>query len=80
MSDTVKGFEPFFNSDSKVLILGSFPSVKSREQSFYYGNPRNAFWRILANFFGEEEPLTLPDKKDFLTRRKIALSDIVAES
>lgn len=79
MSTLVHGFEPFYSNDSKVLILGSFPSVKSREQSFYYGNPRNAFWRILANFFGEKEPLTLPDKKDFLTRRKIALWDIVTE-
>lgn len=79
MSSIVHGFEPFYNADSKVLILGSFPSVKSREQSFYYGNTRNAFWRILANFFGEEVPLTLPEKKDFLIRRKIALWDIVTE-
>ena len=79
MSSTVHGFEPFYNSDSKVLILGSFPSVKSRELSFYYGNPRNAFWRILANFFGEQTPLTVQGKKDFLIRRKIALWDIVTE-
>ena len=79
MSTLVQGFEPFYSSDSKVLILGSFPSVKSREQGFYYGNPRNALWRILANFFGEQTPLTIPDKKDLLIRRKIALWDIVTE-
>ncbi|MGN1373083.1 MAG: DNA-deoxyinosine glycosylase [Candidatus Coproplasma sp.] len=77
--ERLKGFQPFYNGDSKVLILGSFPSVKSREQSFYYGNPRNAFWRILATFFMEQTPLTLEEKKDFLSRHKIALWDVVEE-
>lgn len=79
MNDKVIGFAPFFHSDSKVLILGSFPSVKSREQSFYYGHPQNAFWRIVTTFFGEDKPLTVEDKKAFLLRNKIALWDIVTE-
>lgn len=79
MSELIKGFEPYFNGESRVLILGSFPSVKSREQSFYYGHPQNAFWRILATFFGGDKPLTVEDKKAFLARNKIALWDIVTE-
>ncbi|MDE7084164.1 MAG: DNA-deoxyinosine glycosylase, partial [Clostridia bacterium] len=79
MSGLIKGFEPFYNGDSRVLILGSFPSVKSREQSFYYGHPQNAFWRILSAFFGEDKPLTVEDKKAFLSKNKIALWDIVTE-
>lgn len=77
--DTVQGFDPFFDGGSRVLILGSFPSVKSREQNFYYSNPRNAFWRILSSFFGECEPQTVGQKKEFLSRHNIALWDIVAE-
>ncbi|MDE5789009.1 MAG: DNA-deoxyinosine glycosylase [Clostridia bacterium] len=79
MKDKVVGFAPFFHSDSKVLILGSFPSVKSRAVEFYYGNPQNAFWRIVSSFFGEPLPRSIEDKKDFLTRNKIALWDIVTE-
>ena len=75
----VKGFEPFFTAQSKLLILGSFPSVKSRAQNFYYGNPQNAFWRILSNFFKESEPKTVEDKKSFLDLHNIALWDIVTE-
>lgn len=77
--DRIKGFEPFYNENSRVLILGSFPSVKSRQQRFYYGNPRNAFWRILAAFFKEQTPISLDEKKDFLIRNKIALWDVVEE-
>lgn len=79
MGDKVTGFAPYYNLDSKVLILGSFPSVKSRAVDFYYGNPQNAFWRIVSTFFGERVPVSVQDKKDFLTRNKIALWDIVTE-
>lgn len=79
MSGLVKGFAPFYDGASRVLILGSFPSVKSREQSFYYGHPQNAFWRILSTFFGEDKPLTVEKKKAFLLRNKVALWDIVTE-
>ena len=79
MTELVKGFEPFFDKDSRVLILGSFPSVKSRKQNFYYGNPQNAFWRIISGFFGEEIPDTVESKKSLLSRHNIALWDIVTE-
>lgn len=79
MSGLVKGFAPFYDGESRVLILGSFPSVKSRERQFYYGHPQNAFWRILSTFFGEDKPLTVDEKKAFLLRNKVALWDIVTE-
>ncbi len=77
MSGKIAGFEPFYNADSRLLILGSFPSVKSRQQNFYYGNPQNAFWRILSSFFGQPIPGDVEEKKEFLTLNKIALWDIV---
>lgn len=70
------GFPPVFNKNSKVLILGSFPSVKSREISFYYGNKQNRFWKTVCGFFGEEIPSNIDEKKDFLLRNGIALWDI----
>lgn len=79
MSERVTGFPPFADDKSEVLILGSFPSVKSRAQSFYYGNPQNAFWRIVASYFNEQTPKTLEDKQSLLRRRHIALWDIVTE-
>lgn len=74
-----KGFEPCFNSDAEILVLGSFPSVKSRENAFYYGNPQNRFWRLTAEIFGVDIPLTVDEKKEFLYAHKIALWDIVTE-
>ncbi len=65
---------PFYNPDSKVLILGSFPSVKSREEGFYYAHPQNRFWKVLANIFNEE----ITDKKAFLKKHQIALFDVCA--
>ena len=79
MSEIKKGFEPFYNSDSRLLVLGSFPSVKSRQTEFYYGNPQNRFWKTVAEFFGEAPPVSLEDKKQFLLRRRIALWDVVTE-
>lgn len=73
------GFEPFFDSDSEILILGSFPSVKSRETDFYYGNKQNRFWRTLATIFNCAVPTTNEEKKLFLAKYKIALWDIVVE-
>ena len=70
------GFAPVFNKDSKLLILGSFPSVKSREIAFYYGNKQNRFWRTVCGFFQEDVPESIEGKKEFLLRRKIALWDI----
>ncbi len=73
------GFGPVFDSESRVLILGSFPSVKSREINFYYGNKQNRFWKTVCGFFGEEVPEDTEGKKEFLLRRNIALWDIVEE-
>ncbi len=72
------GFEPVYNEHSKVLILGSFPSVKSREISFYYGNKQNRFWKMLCRYFGEEIPPSVEGKKDFLLRRNVALWDMIS--
>ena len=77
MTERVYGFEPFVRADSRLLILGSFPSVKSRQQNFYYGNRQNAFWRILSTFFKCHMPDTVVDKMTFLAEHRIALWDIV---
>ena len=79
MSELVQGFDPVYDKDSKVLILGSFPSVKSRRVEFYYGNPQNRFWRVVCSYFGESIPESTESKREFLKRRNIALWDIVTE-
>ncbi len=71
--------EPVYNSESRILILGSFPSVKSRETEFFYGHPRNRFWRVLADIFEEELPETVEEKKRFLLRNHIAVWDVIQE-
>lgn len=70
-------FGPVWNEESRILILGSFPSVKSREQGFYYGHPQNRFWRLLAFLFEEEAPQSIEDKKEFLLQHHIALWDVI---
>lgn len=70
-------FPPVFDENSRILILGSFPSVKSREQQFYYGHPQNRFWKILAGLFGESLPQTVEEKKLFLFSHKIAVWDVI---
>ncbi len=70
------GFAPVYNQESKVLILGSFPSVKSREISFYYGHKQNRFWKMICGYFGEEIPNTVEGKKDFLYKNNVALWDM----
>lgn len=79
MGEIKYGFEPFYDENSVLLILGSFPSVKSRQVEFYYGNNQNRFWKTVCGFFGEEVPLSLDGKKNFLKKRKIALWDMVTE-
>ncbi len=69
---------PVFTKDSKVLILGSIPSPKSREIGFFYGHPRNRFWHVLAEIFATEIPQTTEEKSDFLIRHQIALWDVLA--
>lgn len=69
--------EPIFDENSRILILGSFPSVKSREVSFYYGHPQNRFWKVISAVFGEELPATVEEKTEFLKRNRIALWDVI---
>ncbi len=71
-------FEPVFDENSKILILGSFPSLKSREMGFYYGHPQNRFWKLLAKVLDTEIPNTIDEKKDLLLLNKIALYDAVS--
>lgn len=73
------GFPPVFNENSRILILGSMPSVKSREVSFYYGHPQNRFWKVLSAVTGERFPEDIPGKREVLLRRGIALWDVIAE-
>ena len=68
---------PLYDKNSRVLILGSFPSVKSREAQFFYGHPQNRFWKVIAAVFDEEVPNTVPEKKALLKRNKIALWDVI---
>ncbi len=74
----VHPIEPIYDENSKILILGSFPSVKSREQGFFYGHPQNRFWRVLAGVFGEECPISIEDKKAFLLKNHVAVWDVIA--
>ena len=69
---------PLYDENSEVLILGSFPSVKSREAAFFYGHPQNRFWRVLAALYGEAAPQTIAEKKEMLARRHVALWDVIA--
>ena len=71
-------FEPIYSSESKILILGSFPSVKSRENEFYYGHPQNRFWKVLSFVLKEEVPETIEEKKRLLLQNQIALWDVIA--
>ena len=69
----------FIDNNSKVLILGSLPSVKTREVGFYYGHPRNRFFKVLSTIFNVEEPISVLDRKEFLREHNIALYDVIYE-
>ena len=71
------GFGPVYNRESRILILGSFPSVKSREQAFFYGHPQNRFWKVLAAVLKEDEPETVEEKKEMLLEHRIAVWDVI---
>lgn len=79
MEHIIHSIEPVFDTESRVLILGTMPSPKSREVQFYYGHPQNRFWRVLAAVLGEELPQSVPEKKAMLLRHRIALWDVLAE-
>ena len=68
---------PLFDENSKILILGSFPSVKSREAMFFYGHPQNRYWKLIARLFDEPVPTTVEDKKALVLRHHIAMWDTI---
>ncbi len=68
---------PLFDENSRVLILGSFPSVKSREARFFYGHPQNRFWKLMARLFSEEIPVTVEEKTSLILRHHLALWDTI---
>ena len=74
----VHPFPPLYDENSQILILGSFPSVKSREAMFFYGHPQNRFWKVASRIFGAQVPETIDEKKKFLLSNKIALWDVIA--
>ena len=71
-------FGPLFDENSRVLILGSFPSVKSREQHFFYGHPQNRFWKVMAALFSQNVPTAIPEKKELILSHHLALWDSIA--
>ncbi|KHG34033.1 MULTISPECIES: DNA-deoxyinosine glycosylase [Sulfurospirillum] len=70
-------FEPVYDATSRVLVLGSFPSVKSREEAFYYAHPQNRFWKVIAALYGVEPPCDLETKKALLHTSGIAIWDVI---
>lgn len=78
MNTVIHNIPPVFDSKSKILILGSFPSVKSREAEFFYGHPQNRFWKVTAVIFDCSVPVTVEEKKKFLLNNHIALWDVIA--
>lgn len=77
MERIVHTFAPVYDKNSKLLILGSFPSVKSREISFYYGHPRNRFWTLLSALLKQPIPVSIEEKKNLLLSYHIALWDVI---
>ena len=71
---------PVFDENSRVLVLGSFPSVQSRKAAFFYGHPQNRFWRVLSAVFGEPVPGDVPEKKALLLKHKVALWDVIGSA
>ena len=74
----IHDFQPIYNKESRVLMLGTMPSPKSREVGFYYGHPRNRFWKVVSDVCGEKLPETKDEKIDFALRNKIAVWDVLA--
>lgn len=77
MEHQIHPIPPLYDSESKILILGSFPSVKSREARFFYGHPQNRFWRVVSAVVGAECPKTIDEKKAFLHSAHIAVWDVI---
>ena len=77
MEHHIHPIPPLYDSGSKILILGSFPSVKSREACFFYGHPQNRFWRVVSAVVGAECPKTIEEKRAFLHSAHIAVWDVI---
>lgn len=73
----IHNIEPVYDKTSKILILGSFPSVKSRENQFFYGHPQNRFWKVLSEIYCEPFPQSIIEKKELLIKHSIAVWDVV---
>ncbi|MDO5718538.1 MAG: DNA-deoxyinosine glycosylase [Tissierellia bacterium] len=73
-------FKPLIDKNSRVLILGSFPSVKSREEGFYYGHPQNRFWKLMAILLSEEIPISIDEKRKLILNNHLALYDAAEEA
>ena len=71
-------FPALYDQNSRVLILGSFPSVKSRAQNFFYGHPQNRFWRVISALVGEPTPETISEKQRLILTHHFALWDVIA--
>lgn len=78
MEHIVHSFAPVFDKNSRILMLGTMPSPKSRETGFYYGHPRNRFWKVVSDVCGEELPRTIEEKTAFALRNRIAVWDVLA--
>ena len=76
-SHLTRTFGPVFDEFSEILILGSFPSVKSREQNFFYGHPQNRFWRVISAVLNTDTPESIEDKTELLLKNHIALWDTI---
>ncbi|MCR4692148.1 MAG: DNA-deoxyinosine glycosylase [Lachnospiraceae bacterium] len=72
-------FPPLFDKDSRLLILGSFPSVKSKEMNFFYGHPQNRFWKVIASIYDDPIPDSIEEKKRLILENHLALWDVIAE-
>ncbi len=69
---------PVYDGRSRILILGSFPSARSRETGFFYGHPQNRFWKLLAFLYGQNVPVSIAEKHAFLLSNRLALWDVIA--
>ena len=74
---TLHNISPVFDGNSKILILGSFPSVKSREECFFYGHPQNRFWKVISKVFDMPEPQSIPEKRKLILSNSLALWDVI---
>lgn len=72
-------FDPVWDEQSEILILGTFPSVKSREMQFYYGHPQNRFWKMLASIYKEPVPVSVDEKKQLILNHRLAIWDVIAK-